>query len=167
MRSYTGPKDTDRALAIAVDQDGQIYVTGQSQGSDGFFDYATVKYSSSGAQLWVERYDLPGSGDHVAVDVAVDASGNVYVTGYSQGGPTSYDYATIKYKQGTIGDVNADEVIDLGDAVYLLNYLFKGGPAPSPALAIGDVNCDEAVDVGDAIYLLNYLFKGGLAPCAS
>jgi photosystem II stability/assembly factor-like uncharacterized protein len=62
-----------------------------------------------------------------------------------------------------LGDANGDLVIDLGDAVYLLNYLFKSQPPPDP-LEAGDANCDGVVDVGDVIYLLNYLFKGGLAP---
>ncbi len=61
------------------------------------------------------------------------------------------------------GDANGDGLIDLGDAVYVLNYLFKGGPAPDP-LDVGDANCDGVVEIGDAIYLLNYLFKGGLPP---
>jgi hypothetical protein len=61
------------------------------------------------------------------------------------------------------GNANGDEIMDVADAIFLLNYLFKGGPAPSPML-IGNVNCDGTVDVGDAIYLLNYLFKAGPPP---
>lgn len=61
------------------------------------------------------------------------------------------------------GDPNADEVIDLEDAVYLLNYLFKNGDPPN-LLEAGDANCDGSVQVGDAVYLLNYLFKNGPAP---
>lgn len=61
------------------------------------------------------------------------------------------------------GDVNADGVIDVGDVVYLINYLFKGGLAPNPLLA-GDATCDGTVDVGDVVYLINYLFKNGPAP---
>jgi hypothetical protein len=61
------------------------------------------------------------------------------------------------------GDPNADGMIDLGDAIYTLNYLFKGGPNPCPMEA-GDANCTGAVDLGDAIYILNYLFKGGPPP---
>lgn len=63
------------------------------------------------------------------------------------------------------GDVNGDGVVDVGDVVYLINYLFKSGPVPSPREA-GDVNTDGNVDVGDVVYLINYLFKGGPAPCA-
>jgi immune inhibitor A len=62
------------------------------------------------------------------------------------------------------GDANGDGVIDIVDVVYLINYLFIGGPAPVP-LAAGDANCDGVVDVSDVVYLINYLFVGGPAPC--
>jgi hypothetical protein len=62
------------------------------------------------------------------------------------------------------GDVNSDGVVELGDAIYLLNYLFKNGPAPIRPEA-GDVNLDTVLELGDAIYLLNYLFKDGPPPC--
>ncbi len=62
------------------------------------------------------------------------------------------------------GDVNGDLEIELGDAIYLLNYLYKGGPEPVYPEA-GDVNCDGSIDLGDAVYLLNYLFKNGPEPC--
>ncbi|HEX7401806.1 MAG TPA: dockerin type I domain-containing protein [candidate division Zixibacteria bacterium] len=61
------------------------------------------------------------------------------------------------------GDANSDEVVDVGDVVYVINYLFKSGPAPDPIQA-ADTNCDGNVDVGDVVYLINYLFKGGLPP---
>jgi uncharacterized repeat protein (TIGR01451 family) len=62
------------------------------------------------------------------------------------------------------GDVNNDGVVNVGDAIYILNYLFKHGPAPVPYLCVGDVNNDDVVNVGDAIYILNWLFKSGPAP---
>ncbi len=61
------------------------------------------------------------------------------------------------------GDVNKDEVIDVGDVVYLVSYLYRGGSAPDP-LAAGDVNCDGIVDVGDVVYLVTYLYRGGPEP---
>jgi len=45
----------------------------------------------------------------------------------------------------------------------VINYIFKGGPAPDPECA-GDANGDEAVNLADAVYLINYIFKGGAAP---
>ena len=61
------------------------------------------------------------------------------------------------------GDANGDGVINSADVVYLINYLFKGGPAPDP-LWSGDVNCDEIINSADVAYLIDYLFKGGPPP---
>jgi outer membrane protein assembly factor BamB len=98
VRRYNGPTNgSDTADAIAVDSAGNVYVTGYSEGSGTSFDYATIKYSSTGKQLWVRRYNGPENGVDSAYAMAVDSSGNVYVTGYSEGSGTSFDYATIKY----------------------------------------------------------------------
>ncbi len=61
------------------------------------------------------------------------------------------------------GDCNGDKIINIGDVVYLISYLYKNGTAPEP-LGAGDVNLDTIVDVGDVVYLINYLFKGGNPP---
>ena len=63
------------------------------------------------------------------------------------------------------GDVNNDGVVDLGDIVYLLNYLYKQpAPAPVPYKCVGDVNNDDVVDLGDIVYLINYLYKQPAPP---
>jgi len=64
------------------------------------------------------------------------------------------------------GDANGDGKWTVGDAVYLINYLFRGGPVPVPVLQTGDCNCDSKVTVADVVYLINYLFKGGPKPCS-
>jgi hypothetical protein len=61
------------------------------------------------------------------------------------------------------GDANGDKVVDMADAVYLINYLFIGGPAPSP-IWVGDCNRDRKIDIADVVYLVNYLFIGGPPP---
>jgi len=61
------------------------------------------------------------------------------------------------------GDTNGDGVIDLGDVLHLVAYLYKGGPVPDP-LGAADVDCDGKVDLGDVLYVINYLYKGGPAP---
>ena len=96
---YDGPgQDVDIAEAIALDQLGNVFVTGLSPGSAGDYDYATIKYNSDGQQQWVARYNGPGNDWDLAVDIAVDQSGNVFVTGQSIGTVLpDYDYATIKY----------------------------------------------------------------------
>jgi len=62
------------------------------------------------------------------------------------------------------GDVTNNGVIDVGDVVYLINYLYRGGPEPQPLLCGGDCNHDDIVNVGDVVYLINYLFRGGPIP---
>ena len=271
IRRYNGPGDwEDCANAIATDNSGSFYVTGMSLGSGTWYDYSTIRYDSSGTELWLRRDDGPaGLGDH-ACAVAVYGSGNVYVTGYSRGSGSSYDYATIRYYQCqdnnppgsfslvlppnksstprgvhfdwqtatdpdvsdqvkydlyvstssyfppdsttvdsnliisehmkmldlgihywkikakdncgvetwsnqlryffvtgfpalTIGDLNWDGLIDIGDVVFCINYLCRSGLDPVP-LEVADCNCDEVVDIGDVVYLVNYLFKGGPQP---
>ena len=61
------------------------------------------------------------------------------------------------------GDANGDGIINVGDVVYLVSYLYKNGPAPSPIDA-GDCNCDDIVNVGDVVYLVSYLYRGGPPP---
>ena len=61
------------------------------------------------------------------------------------------------------GDVNGDQVVDLADIVFLINYLFKAGPAPDP-LERGDLNHDGEITLADIVYLINYLYKEGPPP---
>jgi hypothetical protein len=63
------------------------------------------------------------------------------------------------------GDFDANCIIDLGDVVYLTNYLYRSGPPPSP-LELGDTNCDGVVELGDRVKLTNYVYKGGPPPCS-
>jgi hypothetical protein len=63
------------------------------------------------------------------------------------------------------GDASGDVTVDISDVVYLISYIFSGGPAPQPLIA-GDANCDSAVDISDAVYLIAYIFSGGPAPCS-
>jgi hypothetical protein len=62
------------------------------------------------------------------------------------------------------GDANGTFSVDLGDAIYILNWLFKAQSAPPCPLGRADVNATGSVDLGDAIYILNWLFKGMAAP---
>jgi uncharacterized delta-60 repeat protein len=98
VAKYAGPDNlSDAATAIAVDSSGNIYVTGWSEGSSTYYDFATVKYNTKSKQLWVARYNGPGNLYDEAYAIAVDRTGSVYVTGQSLSPGTDYDYATIKY----------------------------------------------------------------------
>ncbi len=101
VATYNGPGNAvDRGFAIDVDAAGNVYVSGESSGAGTETDIATVKYSASGTEQWVIRYDGPGESFEEATALALDESGNVYATGRSAflGGST---ITTIKYAQGT------------------------------------------------------------------
>jgi Beta-propeller repeat len=90
----------DEAHALAIDGSGNVYVTGEIADQNAYPDYGTIKYNSAGQQQWVARYSAPSANSFDSANaIAVDAGGNVYVTGRSAG-PGIYiypEYATIKY----------------------------------------------------------------------
>jgi hypothetical protein len=61
------------------------------------------------------------------------------------------------------GDANTDGNVSVSDIAFLVNYLFKQGPAPDPSW-VGDANGDCNVSLSDTVYLISYLFKQGPEP---
>jgi hypothetical protein len=81
--------------ALALDDSGNVYVTGGDVSPDIDCDYLTIKYDKDGNEIWAANYDWPGIIDHeLANDIAVDEEGNVYVTGTYE---ASFLALTIKY----------------------------------------------------------------------
>lgn len=113
---------------------------------------------SSGGQIGgiSNNYRVSGTIGQVAVGAGGGATYNVS-HGFWQ------NFASSGGNCDNAGDANHDGGTNVGDAVYLINYVFKGGPAP-PQLNEADANNDCGTNVGDAVYLINYVFKGGPAP---
>ena len=98
---FSGPYNyRDSAVAIAVSNSGDVYVTGTGIRINSSYDYLTLKYSNEGNLVWANYYNGTGNGGDFASGIAVDDQGNVYVTGRSYGFFTLSDYATIKYSPG-------------------------------------------------------------------
>lgn len=99
VRRFNGPVNgDDSAVALALDNGANVYVTGTSLGSGSGNDYATLKYTTNGALQWATRYDGTGDSSDAAANIAVHGtSQNAYVTGASQGLGTGWDFATAKY----------------------------------------------------------------------
>ncbi|MCY7360481.1 MAG: SBBP repeat-containing protein [Ignavibacteria bacterium] len=95
LRKYNNGLN-DLCEDMKIDDFGNIYLTGRSDGNGTGYDYATVKYDSSGNQLWVTRYNYSGEFSDIALALAVDNNGSAFVTGQS-----NRDFLTIKYSQLT------------------------------------------------------------------
>lgn len=87
-------------FALAVDGSGNAYVAGEYYGDDDRHSMFTVKLNAAGAVQWMRwafyRYAYEESS---AYDLALDGSGNAYVTGllYKPSEPDGRDYLTVKY----------------------------------------------------------------------
>jgi hypothetical protein len=92
---YYGPGHDGTAYALAVDTNGNVFVTGQSHGYN-WYDSATIAYSSSGVPLWTNCYNGSGANSDYTIAIATDKSGNVLVAGESWDG-SSWNAVTIKY----------------------------------------------------------------------
>jgi hypothetical protein len=151
IRSYDCPAypGYDIANAVTVDASKNIYVTGTSEGNaqPPDYDYATIKYDSSGNQLWISRYNGPGNGWDEATAIAVDNFGDVYVTGsspQSSGLPPSanMDYATIKYYSN-------------GDTAWIRRYNGSGNDWDQPA--------DITIDGFENVYVTGSTVESGMS----
>ncbi len=145
VQRYNGPINfgADVAHCLTVDNLGNAYVSGHSDRNPSVtdYDYTTIKYNSSGVQQWIAIYNGPASGGwDWARSIAVDGSGNVYVTGWSEGIGTGEDYATIKYNSlgvqqwvaryngpGNNGDSAHSIAVDISGNVYVIGGSFGSG----------------------------------------
>lgn len=117
--TLNGPIATDKGKDITTDQTGNIYVTGSSDGLGTGTDYLTIKYNPNGSILWTKSYNGSANGADVPEAIKLDNSGNVYVTGKSQGNGTGYDFVTIKYNSSGVqqwtavynGGANQDDFV--------------------------------------------------------
>ena len=61
------------------------------------------------------------------------------------------------------GDSNTDGMVNVGDAVFLIAWIFNDGEDPQ-YLECCDVNNDGMPNVGDVVYLIAYIFQDGADP---
>lgn len=129
----------------------------------------------------VQSPKAPRAGEEINWDVIASGGGMMSSAGFILNGTLGQTVAGESSSPGFVmnagfwqnfgteflcGDVNASGSMDIADVVYLVNYIFASGPAPSP-IESADVNCTGSVDISDVVYMVNYIFASGPAPCAS
>ena len=164
---HAGTGTSSQALAdimIGVISDYSIPLVPQkiTSGATSASDHASFWDQGYPAILGIEDLDDFNAYYHSTSDL-IDYFDFPYFTNFSKAGIASLAILAQPISQFKYGDANGDGKVTVSDAIYLVNYLFKGGPAPVP-LESGDANCDGQVLVADVVYIINYLFKGGPVP---
>lgn len=134
----------DEALDIKVDAAGFVYVTGYSKETTSGYDVATFKLSSTGTLVWNTKYNYTSAnGTDKGAKLTIDASGNVYVTGASDGDVSllvnNQDIVTIKYSStgiqqwatryvgtGSLDDEPSGVQVDASGNVYVTGKSSNG-----------------------------------------
>ncbi len=131
--TYLGGSGGDAGSGIAVDAQGNAYVTGSTgstnfptknplQTLSGSFDAFVTKLNAAGDALVYSTY-LGGSGSDRGSDIAVDAQGNASITG----GTGSTNFPTKNPLQATFGGAFVTKLNATGDALLYSTYLGGGG----------------------------------------
>lgn len=99
---YNGPANGDDiAVAIEVDNAGNVFVTGRSEGIGTGFDYTTIKYNSSGVEQWVARENGTANGADQGLALVRGVGNRLFVTGTLTNSGTGRDVVTIRYNANT------------------------------------------------------------------
>jgi hypothetical protein len=167
-RTYGGGSE-DRGNSVLQTSDGGFIITGLTFSFGvGNRDLILIKLNSVGNSCMGELVfsTVSNVSSILITPTTVTTSPSVSVTTPQTTSTTPTVLVTTVCEERIVprGDVNGDGENSVSDIVYLINYLFKNGPAPNPLVA-GDLNCDDAVEVTDVVYFINYLFKNGPPPC--
>lgn len=163
-KTYNGPANgEDRAVSMAVDEDGNTYVTGYSLSNSTGYDYATVKYDNAGDQQWVKRVDGGNSYNEYARDITIDGSGNSYVTGVFETTTDNYQLATVKFSSAGTQKwikkyVNPSGKVTEGYKIVLdqSNNIFVGGAIDASGANNNDYRDFLVVKYTQSIYIAQY-----------
>lgn len=155
------------ALGAGVFANGAIVYSLAVQNSllyaGGIFDSAGTVDAKNIARWNGISWKALGSGTNYLVAALASYRGHLMVGGGFNlaGGKVAASLA--QWNKKLSGDANGDDVINVGDAIYLINYVFKFSAPPNP-YDTGDADCDGHINVGDIVYLINFVFKSGPAP---
>lgn len=143
--NFNDPDDTLTSFQIVLTKNGNITFHYLTVGISGLADSAVVGLAETDCAC--EPYVIQGvPPEHLISDSTA----------------ILFDYAYVVWDMS--GDINSDGDINISDAVYLITWIFKGGPAPKRT-GEADVNCDGTLNIADAVYIVSYIFQSGPEPC--
>ena len=126
---------------------------------------ADLNYSNPAGRWWVSDYPVNSNSDSLMnifymqnVPEEFISYTYPYISGYTIN--TIVEYAVLIDQLDYRGDINKNGAVDIGDVVFLINYLFRGYSPPNP-IYTGDVTCDQVVNIEDIVFIVNYLFRHG------
>lgn len=160
-----GGNSLDWSYAIAMDPAGDVVVTGYSTGAGTGKDYKTIKYNQAGAILWEASFNGPINGGDYSNALAIDASGNIYVTGRVDYG-TSSDMVTIKYNSQGVQQwfaryMGASNLSDEGKSIKVdgSGNVYVGGRTTSSVTGIDCITVKYNPD-GSEAWVKTYFASG-------
>lgn len=114
---------------------------------------------------------ISAGGENSGTSTNYGLAGTVSQTAVGTGGSTNYglNHGFWQNFGGSSvicvpGDADESGAVDIDDVVYLIAYIFSGGPAPTPDVCCGDADGSGNVDIDDVVYLIAYIFTGGPVP---
>lgn len=145
--------------------DANFYVGGQLWGHNN--DYNSSDYWCGIDYIWDVFWDFDPRPNNPTINYCRTIYD--FIHGWrTKGYPVAGHFADIMQAHNIAvflpGDADGSTAISMSDSVYLINWIFAGGPAPAPVLAAGDADGSCQTDINDAVYLINFIFAGGAAP---
>jgi hypothetical protein len=188
--TYLGGSGQESIDRMAFDQNGNLFICGMTNSDNfpimpGAYD---PDYNGGGVDEWsgdqyVAKFEFDGDIDDDSIldiydncvfdangdqsDIDQDSIGDAcdnceYVYNPDQADDDEDGIGNVC--EYICGDSNGDEIVNVSDAVFIINYVFVGGDVPDP-IESGDCNCDYTCNVSDAVWIINYVFVGGNEPC--
>lgn len=175
------PNDTYTVRVWASDRYGNVTWDSMDVATENYYDITgTVSYSDGNPELGGATVRVPLTGDAATTDdwgtfvILSQPAGRYQVsaerTGYQPAAQTVEVFSdtpvTIVMRPAEFadGDVNNDGLVNIADVVYLISFIFGGGPYPVTWAAAVDIDPSPTVNVSDAVYLIAYIFGGGPPP---
>jgi hypothetical protein len=173
---------TSATPLIITDRDTLIFAAQEERaGKDYFLEVnnyfpGCMAWQIQEAVSWVNYTIDSSEGNTYPWDVRFQPNGFGMIMGtYFDSGqivaPTAsnspYDLYFKVYIWKLHGDCDYNGVINILDVVYFIRYLYYGGPAPKPELAVGDCNCDYRINIVDITAIINYLYYGAGPLCGN